>query len=216
MDRRAILSAVQQHWDGGGTRYSSIYELKSRRMSLFNASNFDEHATFDLASELAKGERTYYIPQEYSELRLVSPADRATVAPRAVELAWAGKPGSSYQLCLGVESQVDRCDAPAVVSAAPPRGRAFALAWPVLCFGLAGAAAIRRRQALAAAFFVLVPVGILLGACGNGTAADGDGAFRRSMATLRPRTTYSWKVVARATAGGIATESVARTFTTSE
>jgi hypothetical protein len=36
------LSAVQQHWNGGGTRYSNIYDLSAGRMSLFNAANFDE------------------------------------------------------------------------------------------------------------------------------------------------------------------------------
>ncbi len=211
---RSILSAVQQHWNGGGTRYSNIYELKTRRMSLLNASNFDEYATFDLARELARGEHTYQIPQEYSDLRLVSPPDQATVRAGTVDLEWSGKAGSSYQVCLGIESQADRCDTPQVARwMTRDRPGAAAILSPV-CLCLVGLALLRRRRSLAVATLALVPTLLWLGACKD--VADEAATLQQSVAAPRPRTTYYWKVIATAAGGSISTQSVVRTFTTGE
>jgi hypothetical protein len=210
---RAVLSAVQQHWDGGGTRYSNIYELKARRMSLFNAASFDEYATFDLAQELARGERTYQIPQEYSDLRLVGPADKAIVRPGAVDIEWTGKVGSAYQVCFGVESQADRCDPPRVASRATGQRHALAAVLSPAGLGLIAVVLLRRRRAVALTMLALVPALGWLSACKD--VAGESPTLSRSVST-RPRTTYSWKIVATAVGGRISTQSVVRTFTTGD
>ena len=52
---RQALQAVHQHGPGGFTSYSCIYDLKQRRIHLFNLTNFDEVIQFDLSEELRKG-----------------------------------------------------------------------------------------------------------------------------------------------------------------
>lgn len=49
------LSAVHQRGPDAFTSYACIYDLKERRVSVYNLTNFDEVVEFDLATELSKG-----------------------------------------------------------------------------------------------------------------------------------------------------------------
>ena len=56
---RSELEAVKQHGPGGYTTYSCVYDLKARKLFLYNLSNFDEVLEFSLKEELARGEKLY-------------------------------------------------------------------------------------------------------------------------------------------------------------
>lgn len=51
------LDAVHQRGPGGFTSYSNVFDLKSRKIHLYNLSNFEEVCELDLNEELAKGRR---------------------------------------------------------------------------------------------------------------------------------------------------------------
>lgn len=53
---RDALNAVHQEGKGF-TSYSTIYDLKKKRLIVYNLSNFEESVEFDLAKELGKGKR---------------------------------------------------------------------------------------------------------------------------------------------------------------
>jgi hypothetical protein len=50
----AVLDAVHQHGPGGFTSYSNIFDLKSRKIFVFNLANYSESIELDLQEELSK------------------------------------------------------------------------------------------------------------------------------------------------------------------
>ena len=58
---RAVASALEAVHQRGPvfTSYSTIYDLKAKKVHVYNLANFDEVVTFDLATELAKGPETH-------------------------------------------------------------------------------------------------------------------------------------------------------------
>lgn len=61
------LEAVKQYGPGGWTTYTCVYDLKARRLYLYNLSNFDEVLEFSLDEELAKGEALYSMRKIFEE-----------------------------------------------------------------------------------------------------------------------------------------------------
>jgi len=53
-DLAAVLNAVHQRGPGGFTSYSNIFDLRTRKIYLFNLANYDEPVALDLQEELAK------------------------------------------------------------------------------------------------------------------------------------------------------------------
>jgi len=51
----AVLNAVHQRGPGGFTSYSNVFDLKNRKIYLYNLANFQEVVALDLVEELAKG-----------------------------------------------------------------------------------------------------------------------------------------------------------------
>ncbi len=58
-----ILGSVTQSWDGGGTKYSNVYDLKNKKVYVYSRGDFKWNLEYDLADELKKlgeGERSEY------------------------------------------------------------------------------------------------------------------------------------------------------------
>ncbi len=53
-DLATVLNAVHQRGPGGFTSYSNIFDLRTRKIYLFNLANYDEPVALDLQEELAK------------------------------------------------------------------------------------------------------------------------------------------------------------------
>jgi choloylglycine hydrolase len=53
---KKALDTIHQRGPKAFTSYSNIYDLKARKVHVFNLANYDEMVTLDLAGELAKGE----------------------------------------------------------------------------------------------------------------------------------------------------------------
>jgi hypothetical protein len=56
---KKALDTIHQEGPQAFTSYSNIYDLKARKVHVFNLANFDEIITFDLSEELAKGEHRH-------------------------------------------------------------------------------------------------------------------------------------------------------------
>ena len=54
---RAVLEAIHQHGPDAYTSYSTVYDLKARRVTIYNLAHFGEAVQFDLTAELARSRR---------------------------------------------------------------------------------------------------------------------------------------------------------------
>jgi len=55
----AVMDSVHNRGPGAFTSYSTVYDLKKRKMFIYNLANFEEVVEFDLAAELKKGRKKY-------------------------------------------------------------------------------------------------------------------------------------------------------------
>ena len=55
----AVMSAIHQHGPGAFTTYSTVYDLKNKKMFIYNLANFDEVVEFELLEELKKGSKLH-------------------------------------------------------------------------------------------------------------------------------------------------------------
>jgi len=58
-----ILESASQSWEGGGTKYSNVYDLKNKIVYVYNRGDFSSYAVFQLDNELKKmkdGSRMMY------------------------------------------------------------------------------------------------------------------------------------------------------------
>jgi len=56
---KKALDTIHQRGPQAFTSYSNIYDLKARKVHVFNLANYDEMVTLDLATELAKGQQRH-------------------------------------------------------------------------------------------------------------------------------------------------------------
>lgn len=66
-----VLDAVHQRGPGGFTSYSNIFDLKARKIYLYNLANYREQIELDLSTELKNGSKQ---PQPMIELFRASPS----------------------------------------------------------------------------------------------------------------------------------------------
>jgi choloylglycine hydrolase len=201
------------------TQYSIIYDLRGRRVYLFHFHNFHEYVLIDLEEELQKGARYYDIPPLFSQLRLMSPADGASVAGSSAELRWSGELSSSYDICFST-SQDPGAECTRIQPKLAGRGVGggvllgtfsllmVLLAIPARCLG-------RRYSA------VFLALAFLAGnaACGSdpmGPQEDENDVVEMThpVQGLQPGTTYYWKVLAEPVGdSGFSSESIVFSFT---
>jgi hypothetical protein len=72
-EAKAALDTMHQQGAQAFTSYSNIYDLKNRRVHVYNLANFDEVITIDLADALERGERRTALAKRFQE----SPSLRA-------------------------------------------------------------------------------------------------------------------------------------------
>lgn len=55
----AVMEAVHQRGSGAFTTYSTVYDLKKKKIFIYNLANFEEVVEFDVLKELKKGRNLY-------------------------------------------------------------------------------------------------------------------------------------------------------------
>ncbi|MGD2071554.1 MAG: alpha/beta fold hydrolase, partial [Gemmatimonadota bacterium] len=211
------------------TQYSTIYDLGGRVAYLFLRHDFDEYLEIRLDEELRKGAASYDLAPLFSGVRLLAPADGATVAAASAELRWEGRMASEYRVCYGTSPDtLDACEPVRVARGGaepfdPMRGGRMVALLPLVvtaALGLAWGPCVpwlRRRRPVAVA---ALAVAIVLGpaSCGEGPTGPGSdpsGTIAHTVSGLEPASTYHWRVVATPpSANGFSTVSLVRSFTT--
>ena len=98
----SILSATHQEGKYP-TQYSNIYDLNNIRIYLFHYHNYQEFIKFDLLNELNKGYRSFNIPDLFSNMKLLTPANGEEIESTSITLTWEGIPGSNYEVILSAD-----------------------------------------------------------------------------------------------------------------
>ena len=87
------------------TQYANIYDLKNSRIYLFHYHNYEEFVKIDLLNELNKGYRSFDLPDLFSRVKLLAPADGEEIESTSVTLTWEGLHGSSYEVILSTDPE---------------------------------------------------------------------------------------------------------------
>ncbi len=103
VDRFAeILGAATQSWDGGGTKYSNVYDLKNKKVYVYSRGDFSSSLEYDLADELKNlgaGERSEYdidiLLAEKKGADAISVAGQASTAKDGVNSSNGGDTGTN-------------------------------------------------------------------------------------------------------------------------
>ena len=99
----SILDATHQEGKYP-TQYSNIYDLKNCQLYLFYYHNYEEFINIDLISELNKGQRSFDIPDLFSRVKLLTPANEEKITSTSVKFSWEGIPGNSYEVIYSTDS----------------------------------------------------------------------------------------------------------------
>jgi hypothetical protein len=106
---RTVMNAV--HSKGlSTTQYSTIYDLKSALVYVLFYHNFEEFLKIDLEAELTEGHASYELSSLFADMRLLAPADTATVEGTPVTFRWSGNDDCEYQLHYSKNADFDSLD----------------------------------------------------------------------------------------------------------
>lgn len=99
----SVLAATHQEGNYP-TQYSNIYNLKNCQIYLFHFHNYEEFIKIDLKEELNKGYRSFDVPDLFSKVRLLTPANGENIASTSVKFCWEGLPGNSYEVIYSTDA----------------------------------------------------------------------------------------------------------------
>jgi hypothetical protein len=211
---RDIADAV--HQEGlNPTILTTVHNLTSSEIYIYNFFNYDEVVRFNLQEELKKGEGYYALPELFSQVSLRAPALGEVVSASSVTFEWNGD-AESYQLYCSTDPGFNDTVPLEVVDA--PRLALDGLTLCTLPLGLLLIGGIwqRRRKllALVAALILLSLVSVCdLIPLITSPYAPSIKEHRVTIENLQPATLYYWKVVALGP-DGINSESMVQAFTT--
>ena len=100
----SVLAATHQEGKYP-TQYSNIYDLKNNQIYLFHYHNYEEFIKIDLIEELNKGYRSFNIPELFSRVKLLTPADGEEIESTSVTLTWEGISDSNYEVILSTDPE---------------------------------------------------------------------------------------------------------------
>jgi len=200
-----------------GSNYSQISNLTKGEMYLFNNHNFDEFITLNLSQEIQKGAHDYFLPDYFSQVKLLAPADKEIVpSSNKVTFKWEGLNTSTYQISYATDPDFKNCRLINIISRHSQRINGISGATLILgsiFFFILFPQNYRRRFFQLSIIFMLIFSSMI--ACERDNFDNTDPAievFSETVAELQSGVTYYWKVMA--TAGSdINTESIVRTFT---
>jgi len=93
-----------------GSNYSHISNLSKGEMYIFNNHNFDEFVTLNIKEKLQKGQHDILLPDYFSNIKLLSPADKENVpTSEKVTLNWQGDTSSNYKLYYSTDPDFTNC-----------------------------------------------------------------------------------------------------------
>ena len=192
----SILAATHQEGQYP-TQYSNIYDLKNCQIYLFHFHNYEEFVTIDLIKELNKGYRSYNIPDLFSRMKLLTPADGEEIASTSVTLTWEGIPGDNYEVILSTDPEFtdnnSKCQANTNSGPIAHSGFLYFLPGLLLVFPW-----IRRKRIIYSSMMILFVV-LCSSQCKKEEPLIPEvqvTEMTETISNLLPNTTYYWKIEA--------------------
>ena len=180
------------------TQYANIYDLKNSRIYLFHYHNYEEFVKIDLLNELNKGYRSFDLPDLFSRVKLLAPADGEEIESTSVTLTWEGLHGSSYEVILSTdpEFQEDQSVYTATTIPEPLVHSGFLWLLPGLLFVIPW---IRRERMMYPTLMILFLV-LFSPQCRKEETPVPEvpvTGMTKTFNNLLPDTTYYWKIKAQ-------------------
>jgi len=193
----SVLSATHQEGPYP-TQYSNIYDLKNKMIYLFHYHNYEEFKVIDINREIHGDTYHYDIPELFSNLRIVAPADHKIVLTSSVNLVWNGLPSSTYDVFYSSDPDFKDCT-PVQVHGSKLREKTGMISFYFFLGGTMFAAFLLKRRKVN--FFPVLVIFILLGSvkCENDNLSPGGGKIKKfNLVTenLIRGKDYYWKVIA--------------------
>lgn len=192
----SILDAT--HQDGKyPTKYSTIYDLKNLQLFLFHEHNFQEFIVIDLISELDKGYRSYNIPDLFSKMKLLAPANGEVIESTSITLRWEGLAESNYEVILSEDPEFLGKTNKYLANSKPELNEQSHILYFLSAVLLLIPLFKRRKFLSTSMMFLLLVLGF--SKCKKEEIQDPEPQaieFTKTMDNLLPNTTYYWKVKA--------------------
>jgi len=146
-----------------------------------------------LKKELGKGQSSYQIPELFSKLELIAPANRITLKPSSVDFKWEGKPENSYEVRYSTSWDFSEYQTAYVYNKQGNDEYVKMVAVPA--FLILILLNIRKRHLL---LFLLTFVLFTGSQCEKDEIQTSDTiSFSKTINNLEPQTIYYWKIVAQ-------------------
>ena len=192
----SVLAATHQEGKYP-TQYSNIYDLKNTQIYLFHYHNYEEFIKFDLLNELDKGYRSFNIPDLFSRVKLLSPADGEEIESTSVTLTWEGIPGSNYEVILSTDPEFadDNSKYTANMNSDPIVHSGFLIFLP----GILLVIPCMRRKRIVYSSMMIFFVVLCSSQCKKEETSIPEVQITEMVETINnllPNTTYYWKIKA--------------------
>ena len=209
---RSICDAT--HAEGKGpTVLSTIHDLTTGDIYIYDFHNFDEVVKINLQEELKKGQQYYKIPEFFHQIKLRSPESEENVDPASVTFEWNGK-GKDYLLYYSTDPNFTACE-PIEVGKSPMKAKMSLIA---LYMGMMLLSGILIKKKKAVVVIICLMIFVTLFSCEMDILTPPETSrinHSYIVENLQTNETYYWKVVAVGE-NGINSESVIQTFITGE
>lgn len=211
---RSICNAT--HAEGKGpTVLSTVHDLTTGDIYMYDFHNFDEVVKINLHEELKKGQKYYKIPEFFHQIKLRHPESEDKVNPASVTFEWNGN-GKDYFLYYSTNPDFSDCQPIEIGASQSPMKAKMSLLAFFMGMMLLGGIMIKKKKALCAIICLMIMVTFF--SCEMDILTPpGISKVKHSytMDNLQPNTTYYWKVMAVGD-NEINSESVVQCFVTKE
>jgi hypothetical protein len=211
---RSICDAT--HAEGKGpTVLSTIHDLTTGDIYIYDFHNFDEVVKINLHEELKKGQQYYKIPEFFHQIKLRSPKSEEKVDPTSVTFEWNGN-GKNYLLYYSTDPNMTTCQPIEIGKAQSVLEAKMSLLAFFMGMMLLSGILIKKKKA-AVVIICLMIIVILFSCEMDILTPPATSRVKHSyiVENIQPNTTYYWKVVAVGE-NGINSESVVQSFVTKE
>lgn len=204
------------HAEGKGpTVLSTIHDLTTGDIYIYDFHNFDEVVKINLQEELKKGQQYYKIPEFFHQIKLRSPESEEKVDPSSVIFEWNGD-GEDYLLYYATDPNMKACQPIEIGKAQSVAEAKIELLAFFIGMMLLGGILLKKKKAMVVIICLMIFV-TLLSCEMDILTPPRTSKVKHSyvIENLQPNTTYYWKVEAIGE-NGINSESVIQTFFTRE
>ncbi len=212
----SILDAT--HQDGKyPTQYSNIYDLKNNLIYLFHYHNYEEYIKIDLINELNKGYRSFNIPDLFSRVKLLTPAEGEEIESTLITLTWEGIPINNYEVILSTNPEFSTDNSVFHVNKNTELSIHYGFLYflPGLLFIIVF---IRKKRNIYSPFIILFVI-FCCSQCKKEESSVTEVKvieMKETINNLLPNTTYYWKIKAHQKGhNDFYSETISRSFSTS-